>query len=84
MAKRPLLFWHMCFERADEKWRSELATKADLMEAKSELRAEIAAVRSEITAVRTEIANSRAETIKWTAGMLIAQAALVATMVKFL
>ena len=57
-------------ERADEKWRRELATKADLAETEARLTA--------------EIAQSRAETIKWTAGMLIAQAALVATMVKFL
>jgi len=48
----------------------KLATKRDLQEMKTELMA--------------EIAKSRAETIKWTAGLLIAQAAVVAALVKLL
>ena len=68
-------------ERADEKWRQELATRADLMTVKADLEVKLAAIEGRLTA---EIAKSRAETIKWTAGMLIAQAAVVATLVKLL
>ena len=62
------------FEKADENWRRELATKADLQ-------AEIAAVRSELSG---EIKNTKAEIIKWVAGLLMAQAAVIATLVKLL
>ena len=48
----------------------KLATKQDLREMEVRLMA--------------EIAKSRAETLKWTAGMLMAQAAIVATLVKLL
>ena len=34
--------------------------------------------------LKAEIANSRAETIKWVAGMLVAQAAVIAALVKLL
>ncbi|MDL2207758.1 hypothetical protein LJB82_03440 [Desulfovibrio sp. OttesenSCG-928-M16] len=53
---------------ADEKSRLELATKMDLAETEARLMA--------------EIAKSRAETIKWVAGLLMAQAAVIATLVK--
>lgn len=47
-----------------------LATKADLEK-----------LRIELTA---EIQKSKTETIKWVAGMLVAQAAIIATLVKLL
>lgn len=49
---------------------THLATKADVEKAKVELQAEIEKIKSEI--------------IKWVAGMLVAQAAIVATLVKHL
>lgn len=58
------------FEKADEKSRLELATKMDLAETEARLMA--------------EIAKSRAEIIKWVAGLLMAQAAVIATLVKLL
>ncbi len=58
------------FEKADEQSRRELATKMDLAATEARLMA--------------EIARSRAETIKWVAGMLVAQAAVIATLVKLL
>ena len=48
----------------------KLATKRDLKEMELALRSDMAAVKSEI--------------IKWVAGMLVAQAAIVATLVKLL
>ena len=73
------------FEKMSADSKRELATRADLelrlAELKAELAAEIAKTKAELAA---EIARSRAETIKWTAGMLIAQAAVVATLVKLL
>lgn len=62
------------FEKADEKSRLELATKADM-----ELR--LAETEAKLIA---EIAKSKAEIIKWVAGLLMAQAAVVATLVKLL
>ncbi|MDR2892181.1 MAG: CCDC90 family protein [Deltaproteobacteria bacterium] len=53
------------FEQADVKWRQELATKADLMETKMELRSEIAAVRVEMQAMKNEL-------IKWMMGGFVA------------
>lgn len=41
-------------------------------------------LRKEIEVVRKEIAESKTETIKWVAGMLVAQAIVVATLVKLL
>ena len=48
----------------------KLATKNDLELVKNEL--------------KKEIAESKADTIRWVAGMLVAQAALIATLVKLL
>ena len=64
-------------ETIDEK----LATKNDLELAKSELKKDIELLRSEL---RKEIAESKAGTIRWVAGMLVAQAALIASLVKLL
>jgi len=62
-----------------EKFRSEL--KTDISKLRSELKADIEKFRSELKA---DIERSKGETIKWVAGMLIAQAALIATLVKLL
>jgi hypothetical protein len=73
------------FEKMSDDNKRELATRAELelrlAETETRLTAEIARAKSELAA---EIAKSRAETIKWTAGLLIAQAAVVATLVKLL
>jgi hypothetical protein len=50
-----------------------LATKQDIAE-----------IRMEIRDVRTEIERSKYDLIKWVAGLLLAQAAVVATLVKLL
>ena len=59
--------------------RTEL--KKDIEVLRSELKKDIEVLRAE---VNTEIAESKASTIKWVAGMLVAQAALIATLVKLL
>lgn len=73
------------FEKAEENRRKELATKADLdlrlAETEARLAAEIAKSKAELAA---EIAKSKAETIKWAAGLLVAQAAAIAALVKLL
>lgn len=52
----------------------QLTTKADLEKLKIELKLELAA----------EIQKSKVEIIKWVAGMLVAQAAIVTTLIKLL
>ena len=59
--------------------RSEL--KKDIEVLRTELKKDIEVLRAE---VKTEIAESKTSTIKWVAGMLVAQAALIATLVKLL
>ncbi|MGH8563378.1 MAG: DUF1640 domain-containing protein [Gammaproteobacteria bacterium] len=54
----------------DAQGEVDVATKADLREFEHRMRAEIAALKGEI--------------IKWVAGLLLAQAALVATLVRLL
>lgn len=49
---------------------ADLATKADLRELRAEIKADVSDAKSDI--------------IKWLAGLLLAQAALVATLVKLL
>jgi len=69
-----------------------LANKNDLKTTESNLTKYIESVRTELkkdievlrAEVKTEIAESKASTIKWVAGMLVAQAALIATLVKLL
>ena len=58
-----------------------LASKNDLKTTESNLTKYIESVRAEL---KKDIAESKAETIKWVAGMLVAQAALIATLVKLL
>ena len=62
-----------------EALRTEL--KKDIEVLRSELKKDIEVLRAE---VKTEIAESKTSTIKWVAGMLVAQAALIATLVKLL
>ena len=59
--------------------RSEL--KKDIQELRSELKKDIEMLRSEL---QKEIAESKAGIIRWVAGMLVAQAALIAALVKLL
>jgi len=54
-----------------------IATKHDILLLKQDLK------ELELT-LKRDIANSKAEIIKWVAGMLVAQAAIVATLVKLL
>ena len=54
-----------------------IATKHDILLLKQDLKA------LELT-LKRDIANSKAEIIKWVAGMLVVQAAIVATLVKLL
>ena len=58
-----------------------LAKKTDLEKTTVELKNDLEKFRSELKA---DIERSKSETIKWVAGMLIAQAAIVATLVKLL
>jgi len=62
-----------------ESVRAEL-TK-DIESVRAELTKDIEVLRAE---VKAEIAESKAGIIKWVAGMLVAQAALIATLVKLL
>jgi len=69
-----------------------LANKNDLKTTESNLTKYIESVRAELkkdiellgSELRREIAESRGGTIRWVAGMLVAQAALIATLVKLL
>jgi len=76
------------FEKADENWRQELATKADLhiglQTVKVELREEISAVRAEVQAVRVEIQASENRLLRWMVGGFIAQTALLVAILAFL
>jgi len=62
------------FEKRDTENKRELATKADLELKLAEVEARLVA----------EIAKSKAETVKWIAGLLMAQAAVIAALVKLL
>jgi hypothetical protein len=69
-----------------------LATKRDLKEVEVALKRDLkeleAALKRDIkdleVSLKREISEIKSETIKWVAGMLIAQAALIATLVKLL
>ncbi len=55
----------------------DLATKQELLDVKQELKEDIADLKREIS-------NTKAETIKWVAGMLVAQIAIGAALLKLL
>ena len=54
-----------------------IATKHDILALKQDLK------KLEL-ALKQDLANAKSEIIKWVAGMLVAQAAIVATLVKLL
>ena len=62
-------------ERADEKWRSELATKADIQ-----------SLRDAMThmATKAELAQTKNDILRWMVGGLIAQTALLVAIMAFL
>ncbi|WP_027184097.1 hypothetical protein [Desulfovibrio inopinatus] len=62
------------FEAQDAAMRKDLATKADL---------ELGLKTLEVNLVG-RMAETKAETIKWVAGLLLAQAAVIAALVKLL
>ncbi|MBW1716891.1 MAG: DUF1640 domain-containing protein [Deltaproteobacteria bacterium] len=66
-------------EKSIETLRAELEKSIETL--RSELKKDIEVLRSE---VKTQIAESKVSTIKWVAGMLVAQAGLIATLVKLL
>jgi hypothetical protein len=61
------------FERADEKWRQDLAAKADLERG-------LPATKTEL---RAEIANAKHDILRWMAGGFIAQTALPVAVLAF-
>ncbi len=74
---------------------SELATKGDIAEVKteiaevkSELKTEIAEakleLKTEIAEVKTEIAEVKSDILKWMFGAIIAQTGIILAVVKFL
>ena len=60
---------------------SNLASKTDLETVKGDLKKELEITKADLEKV---IERTRADIIKWVAGMLVAQAAIVATLVKLL
>jgi len=65
------------FEKADEKWRRDLATKADLQEVRNDLIERIAAASQRIDAVKVDI-------LKWMVGGFVAQTALLVAIMAIL
>jgi hypothetical protein len=72
------------FERADEKWRRDLATKADLQEVRNDLIERIAKTDNSIANVRVEMQAMKSEMIKWMMGGFVAQTALLMAILAFL
>jgi len=62
-----------------EQLRTEV--KKDIEQLRSEVKKDIEQLRSEL---KKDIAESKADTIRWVAGMLVAQAALIVALVKLL
>lgn len=69
------------FKETSESTVSELATRKEI---ELIIRKEIIVIQKTIEVVRKEIAESKSETIKWVAGMLMAQSAIIATLVKLI
>ena len=68
-------------ERADENWKRELATKADLIERTSDLRVEMQAMRNDLI---ERMAAMKNELIRWTVGSFVAFAAFFFAAMSFL
>jgi hypothetical protein len=64
-----------------EYFDSQMATKADIAELRTELSINIERVRSDL---EIKIADIKTDTIKWVAGMLIAQGAAIVALVRVL
>ncbi len=62
-----------------EKLRSEL--KSDIEKLRSELKSDIEKLRSEL---KIDIERTKSDTVKWVAGLLIGQAALIITLLKLI
>jgi len=65
------------FEKTDEKWRQELATKADLQEVRNDLIERISNVRVEMQAIKNEL-------LKWMIGGFLTQTALIVAILAIL
>ncbi len=65
------------FKEAQNSSIQDLATKGDVRELKHEM-------KELETSLKLEMTNTKADILKWIAGMLVAQAAIVATLVKLL
>jgi len=72
------------FERADEHWRRDLATKADLMEVRVEMQAMRNDLIERIAGLDNRISSVRVELIKWMVGGFTAQTALIVAVLAFL
>jgi hypothetical protein len=68
-------------ESQDEAMRKDLATKADLAHEMLMVKADVAATKTEL---ELKLAETKAELIKWVAGLLLAQSAIIAALVKLL
>lgn len=72
-------------ERVKASVSQDLATKRDLKEAEVSLKRDIEELRLTTKSNQdARLAETKAEIIKWVAGMLVAQAALIAALVKLL
>jgi hypothetical protein len=58
-----------------------VATKKDVTDLKTELRIEIATLKGDL---KTDIANGRTSIVKWVAGLLLGQVALIIGVMEFL
>jgi len=65
------------FENQDEAIRKDLATKHDI----ALVQKDIALLKADVD---TKLAETKADLIKWVAGMLVAQSAIIAALVKLL
>ena len=65
------------FEKADEKWRQELATKADLQEMRNDMIERIAETKTEIQGVKFDL-------LKWMIGLAVGQLAFIMALFAFM
>lgn len=72
------------FEKADEQFKKELATKADLQEVRNDLIERIAETNERVGSVRVEMQAMKNDLIKWMVGGFIAQSALLVAVLAFL
>ena len=72
------------FEKADDNWRRDLATKADLQAVCVEMQAMRNDLREDIAAVRVEMHAMKHDILRWMVGGFIAQTALLVAIMAFL